>query len=63
MRTRLALMAVALTPFLAQPGFAGVAPAAGGQSMSGAKVAPVKKPETEHQQGSGQAEERQDERK
>jgi hypothetical protein len=56
------LAAVAITLVLAQPAFAGVAPAAGGQSMSGAKVAPVKKPDAEHQQG-GQTEERQDERK
>ena len=63
MRNRMILAALALTPILAQPAFAGVAPAAGGQSMSGAKIAPVKKPETEHQQGSGQTEERQDERK
>jgi hypothetical protein len=63
MRNRLILVALALTPFLAQPAFAGVAPAAGAQSMSGAKIAPTKKPDTEHQQSGGQAEERQDERK
>jgi hypothetical protein len=60
MRNRLILAALALTPFLAQPAFAGVAPAAGGQTMSGAKV---KKPDTEHQQSNGQTEERKDERK
>ena len=63
MRSRLIPLALALTALVAQPVFAGVAPAAGGQSMSGAKIAPAKKYETEHQQGAGQSEERQDERK
>jgi hypothetical protein len=63
MRKQLILAALALMPFLAQPVLAGVAPAAGQQSMSGAKIAPAKKSETEHQQGTTQSEERQDERK
>jgi hypothetical protein len=63
MRNRLILVALTLTAVLAQPAFAGVAPATGQQNMSGAKIAPVKKPETEQQPGTGQAEERQGEHK
>jgi hypothetical protein len=59
-------VALTLAPVvLVQPAAAGVAPALGGgqQSLSGAKIAPVKKPEAQEQHGNDRPETRQDERK